>query len=114
MSSFRKSSRIGICLSFPLSIDVFSGISDFTYSEDTGHSAIASEIFSEPLMLSGVGMSSVPPMPVYTYMVHTYQQIFVNLRFGYGLALTWVVFIIMVAATLINEWTSSKWVHVDE
>ena len=72
------------------------------------------QLFSQPIMLSGVGMSSVPIKPLYTYMVHTYQQIFVNLRFGYGLALTWVVFIIMVGATIINEWTSKKWVHIDE
>ena len=39
------------------------------------------QMFGEPLMLSGVGMSSVPLQPVYTYMVHTYQQIFANLRF---------------------------------
>ena len=57
------------------------------------------QLFGEPLMLSGVGMSSAPPMPVYTYMVHTYQQIFTNLRFGYGLALTWIVFIIMTVLT---------------
>lgn len=61
------------------------------------------QIFSEPLMLSGVGMSSVPPMPVYTYMVHTYQQIFSNLRYGYGLALTWIVFVIMVVLTLVTR-----------
>jgi multiple sugar transport system permease protein len=72
------------------------------------------QLFGQPIMLSGIGMSSVPIKPLYTYMVHTYQQIFVNLRFGYGLALTWVVFIIMVVATQINQWASKKWVHVDE
>lgn len=58
------------------------------------------QLFSEPIMLSGVGMSSVPLQPVYTYMVHTYQQIFANLRYGYGLALTWIVFTIMMVSTL--------------
>lgn len=58
------------------------------------------QLFSEPIMLSGVGMSSVPLQPVYTYMVHTYQQIFANLRYGYGLALTWIVFVIMMVSTL--------------
>lgn len=57
-------------------------------------------LFGQPLMLSGLGMSSVPLQPVYTYMVHTYQQIFANLRFGYGLALTWIVFLIMLIATV--------------
>ena len=72
------------------------------------------QLFGEPIMLSGIGMSSVPIKPLYTYMVHTYQQIFVNLRFGYGLALTWMVFVIMVVATIINQRASKKWVHVDE
>lgn len=61
------------------------------------------QLFSEPIMLSGVGMSSVPLQPVYTYMVHTYQQIFSNLRYGYGLALTWIVFFIMLTATLVTR-----------
>lgn len=71
------------------------------------------KLFSEPILLSGTAMSTVPIKPLYTYMVHTYQQIFINLRFGYGLALTWVVFIIMIVLTTINQKTSKKWVHGD-
>lgn len=66
------------------------------------------QMFAQPLMLSGVGMSSVPLQPVYTYMVHAYQQIFANLRFGYGLALTWIVFIIMMVLTLITRRIGDK------
>ena len=72
------------------------------------------QLFSQPIMLGNNGMSSVPLEPVYTYMVHTYQQIFANLRFGYGLALTWVVFVIMIVFTVINKRLEKKWVHVDE
>ena len=72
------------------------------------------QLFGQPLLLSGGGMSSVPIKPIYTYMVHTYQQIFANLRFGYGLALTWIVFVIMLVLTLVNQSVSKKWVHVDE
>ena len=72
------------------------------------------QIFAQPIMLSNGGMSSIPVEPIYTYMVHTYQQIFANLRFGYGLALTWVVFLIMIAFTVVNKWLEKKWVHVDE
>lgn len=72
------------------------------------------QLFGEPLLLSGGGMSTVPIEPIYTYMVHTYQQIFANLRFGYGLALTWVVFIIMIVMTLINQRVSNKWVYTEE
>lgn len=68
----------------------------------------ALQMFSEPLMLSGVGMSKVPPIPVYTYLVHAYQQIFANLRYGYGLALTWIVFVIMIVLTLITRRVGDK------
>ena len=73
----------------------------------------ALQLFSEPVLLSGGGMTSVPIRPIYTYMVHTYQQIFVNLRFGYGLALTWVIFTIIMVMTILNEWASKKWVNDD-
>lgn len=72
------------------------------------------QLFGEPLLLSGGGMSSVPIQPIYTYMVHTYQQIFANLRFGYGLALTWFVFVIMIIMTLINQYVSKKWVYTED
>ena len=58
-------------------------------------------------------MATVPVRPLYTYMVHAYQQIFVNLRFGYGMALTVFVVLIMVALTVVNEKLSQKWVHTD-
>ena len=41
-------------------------------------------------------------------MVHVYQQIFVNLRFGYGLALTWVVVIVITVATAIVQGINNK------
>ena len=72
------------------------------------------QIFAQPIMLSNGGMSSIPVEPIYTYMVHTYQQIFANLRFGYGLALTWVVFLVMTVFTIVNKQMEKKWVHVDE
>lgn len=71
------------------------------------------QLYGQPMTLSGIGMSSVPVKPLYTYMVHAYQQIFVNLRFGYGMALTVVVVVIMVVLTMLNERFSKKWVHID-
>lgn len=69
------------------------------------------QLYGQPMTLSGIGMSSVPLEPLYTYLIHAYQQVFVNARFGYGLALVWVVVIIMVGLTVINEVTSKKWVY---
>ncbi len=48
-----------------------------------------------PLLITQVGITStsVAPRPIYLYMIHTYQQIFTNGRYGYGTALLWLLFI---------------------
>lgn len=74
------------------------------------------QLFEQPVMLAGgaagtSALTTVPPSSVYTYIVHVYQQIFVNMRFGYGLALIWVIFVIIMALTGIVEWTKKYWVY---
>jgi len=66
------------------------------------------QLFGEPVLLSGASLTGVPLKPIYTYLVHVYQQIFVNLRFGYGLALTWVVFLIIVISTAVVQRINKK------
>ena len=72
------------------------------------------QLFAQPVLLagaSGEGLTSVPIRPVYTYLVHVYQQIFVNMRFGYGMAMVWVIFVIIMAVTLLLEKTKKFWVY---
>lgn len=71
------------------------------------------QLFDKPVLLGGGGLTSIPKEPVYTYMVHVYQQIFVNLRYGYGLALVWVIFVIIMTITIINEKLSKRWVYTE-
>jgi len=66
------------------------------------------QLFGEPVLLSGASLTGIPLEPIYTYMVHVYQQIFVNLRFGYGLALTWIVVIVITLATAIVQGINNK------
>lgn len=66
------------------------------------------QLFGEPVLLSGASLTGIPLEPIYTYMVHVYQQIFVNLRFGYGLALTWIVVIVITFATTIVQGINNK------
>ncbi len=67
-----------------------------------------------PLLLSSIGgQISVPPRSSYLYMVHVYQQIFVNQRFGYGTALLWLLFVVILVLTLIIFRTSRYWVHYE-
>lgn len=72
------------------------------------------QLFAQPVLLagaSGEGLTSVPIRPVYTYLVHVYQQIFVNMRFGYGMAMVWVIFAVIMAITFIMEKTKKYWVY---
>ena len=66
-----------------------------------------------PLVLSVVGLTqaTVPPRSIYLYMIHTYQQIFVNQRYGYGIALLWLLTIGVVALTLFLFWSQKFWVY---
>ena len=68
-----------------------------------------------PLVLTRVGITtaSVPPRPIYLYMIHTYQQIFVSGRFGYGTALLWLLFVGVLLLTGIVFWTQKYWVYYD-
>jgi multiple sugar transport system permease protein len=68
-----------------------------------------------PLLVTKVGIaaSSVPPRPIYLYMIHTYQQIFTNGRYGYGTALLWMLFIGILILTWIVFWSEKYWVYSD-
>lgn len=74
------------------------------------------QLFAQPVLLagaSGEGLTSVPIRPVYTYLVHVYQQIFVNMRFGYGMAMVWVIFAIIMTITFVLEGTKKYWVYTE-
>jgi multiple sugar transport system permease protein len=65
-----------------------------------------------PLMWAGP--SATVPRSVYLYMVHTYQQIFAYQRFGYGIALVWLLLLVIAALTLLVFRSARYWVHYEE
>lgn len=74
------------------------------------------QLFGQPVLLAGVGsegLTAVPIRPIYTYLVHVYQQVFVNMRFGYGMALVWVIFAVIMAVTFILEKSKKHWVYTE-
>ncbi|MFD0716156.1 carbohydrate ABC transporter permease [Paenibacillus sp. GCM10027626] len=72
------------------------------------------QIFAQATLLSpNGGLMGVPIRPIYLYLVHTFQQIFMFQRYAYGLALLWVLFIITILLTLIVFGTSRLWVHYE-
>ncbi|WP_274650904.1 carbohydrate ABC transporter permease [Paenibacillus humicola] len=73
------------------------------------------QIFVQPIMLTqGTnGLLNTPLKPNYLYLVHAFQQIFAFQRYGYGLALLWLLFVIILVFTLVVFKTSRYWVHYE-
>jgi multiple sugar transport system permease protein len=53
------------------------------------------------------------PRGNYLYMVNVYQQFFLNNRFGYGSALLWILFVIILLGTLLVFRSSNLWVYYE-
>ncbi len=67
-----------------------------------------------PLLLGSInGRIGLPPRSSYLYMVHIYQQMFVQQRFGYGIALLWMLLIVILVLTWIVFRTARYWVHYE-
>jgi len=62
---------------------------------------------------SGNGLNNLPPRGVYLYMIHTFQQIFVFKRFGYGIAMLWLLFILIIVLTFLVFRTQRYWVYYE-
>jgi len=72
----------------------------------------AFQAFAVPvLMYGGGGMGVTVTRSVRLYMIHTYQEIFVNQRFGHGAALLWLLFIFILVFTAVVFTTSRYWVY---
>ena len=69
--------------------------------------------FALPMLLAGGRMGSVPPRAAYFFVVHVMRQIFTFSRFGYGLALMWILFVVVVVLTLLVFRTSRFWVFYE-
>jgi multiple sugar transport system permease protein len=69
--------------------------------------------FTLPMLMAGGTIGSLPPRAAYFYVVHVIRQIFTFARFGYGLALLWVLFVIIVLLTIVVFWSTRYWVHYE-
>lgn len=74
----------------------------------------ALQVMVEPILIYGTasGLSGRVDMPgrMYTYMVYTFVQVFDFQRYGYGVALSWIFFVIVLILTLIVIKSSKYWV----
>jgi len=74
----------------------------------------ALQILVQPMLLApgilGMSPGTVPPRDNYLYPVHAYLEIFVKQLFGYGSALLWLLFAVVLVLTLVLFKTSRRWV----
>lgn len=76
----------------------------------------ALQVFVQPLLLTNsAGISAAGGVPDSTtlYMVQVYQEFFLSNRFGYGSAMLWVFFIIILGLTLVLLRSSKSWVYYE-
>ena len=69
----------------------------------------------QPLLLSAGSTGAIISVPRsnYLYMVDVYEQFFANQRFGYGAALLWVLFAVVLLITVLVLRSSALWVYYE-
>jgi multiple sugar transport system permease protein len=74
----------------------------------------AFQVFIQPLLLAPsnqLGMVNQVPASTHLYMVQVYQEYFMRNRFGYGSAMLWMFFVIILLITLVVQRSSRRWVY---
>ena len=74
------------------------------------------QILVQPMLLSeGGGLTGAGSVPdsTHVYMVQVWQEFFLANRFGYGSAMLWVFFVVILAFTLLVQRSSRLWVHYE-
>jgi multiple sugar transport system permease protein len=74
------------------------------------------QIVIQPLLLAHsreVGQVTHVPQSTHLYMVQVYEEYFANNRYGYGSAMLWVFFVVILIITLIMLRSSRLWVHYE-
>jgi ABC-type sugar transport system permease subunit len=66
-----------------------------------------------PLLLAGGSLSTMPPRDNYFYLIHVYIQVFANQRFGYGTALLWLLFVVIVILSALVFRSARYWVYYE-
>ncbi len=76
----------------------------------------ALQILDSAILLYGrAGLSGTVSLPgdLYLYMVYVYSQVFDFQRYGFGVALSWIFFVIVLVLTVLLLYTSRFWVYYE-
>jgi multiple sugar transport system permease protein len=66
-------------------------------------------VFAFAFVTTGGG----PARATYFYALHLYTQAFSSFDLGYGSALAWILFLVVLALTVLNMQLSKRWVHYE-
>lgn len=69
----------------------------------------AFQVFDSIFVLTGGG----PGDATRSVVMYIYQQAFQRLDFGYAAAISWTLFLVIMAVTLVQFWGSRRWVHYE-
>src|SRR5207247_5525317 len=73
------------------------------------------QVLVQPMLLSpgilGLSPGTVPPLDNYLYPVHAYIEIFVKQLFGYGAALLWLLFAVVLGLMVVLFGPIRRWLH---
>ena len=78
----------------------------------------AFQTFAEPLLLTpipngGTFTGAMPPLNNRLFVNHAFNQIFAYQRFGYGTAMMWVLYLVILIFTLLVFKSGSYWVYYE-
>jgi multiple sugar transport system permease protein len=68
------------------------------------------QIFQEAFIMTHGG---TPADSTLFYAYNLFQQAFQYFKMGYASAMAWILFVIVLALTLVQLWLSKRWVHYD-
>lgn len=69
----------------------------------------AFQVFDSIFVLTGGG----PGDATRSVVMYIYQQAFQRLDFGYAAAVSWTLFLVIMAVTLVQFWGGRRWVHYE-
>lgn len=67
------------------------------------------QVFTAAFIMTGGG----PVNSTLFYVLYLYRQAFVFMYMGYASAMAWVLFVIVLALTLVQLWLAPRWVHYE-
>ncbi|HVC33681.1 MAG TPA: sugar ABC transporter permease [Chloroflexota bacterium] len=71
------------------------------------------QVLVAPLLLAGATLSSIPPPQNYFYLVEVYEQVFAHQNFGYGTALLWLLFVVIIVFSMLVFRSARYWVYYE-